>query len=290
MSRFWSKFEFRQWRDDKELKRCCKETRGFWIDCIVEMEDQETYFLEGTPDELCRVLNSTRKEFDRSVAELERTNAASVTKNQGLVKIVSRRLLKVANLREYNRLKQREHRRQETVKPASNAPSKELEIKTLREEEFKKKEEKKIHMSETSSDVDVIFAYWQAALNHPNAKMTTERQTAIRARLREGYSVQQLIQAIDGCKNSPHHQGENDRGIIYDDLTLICRNGSKVEQFIGYLERKEINNGINQKSTRGHLDLADELERIGRAEREREAERGLLGSGGQDHFESDFPS
>jgi hypothetical protein len=156
MKKFWSKFEFRQWRDDKDLKRCSKETRGFWIDCIAEMEDSETYFVEGTQAELMRMLSCTADEFERSVEELERTNAASVSKNQGFVKIVSRRLLKAINLKEYNKLKQREHRRQENVKSVSNAPSKDIEIKSIREERIEEKKEEEREEASTPEESNVV--------------------------------------------------------------------------------------------------------------------------------------
>lgn len=117
-----------------------------------------------------------------------------------------------------------------------------------------------IHLSETSSDAPVsvvsfsvktsakeIFEFWQRTLNHPTSKLTSERERAIVARLREDYTVEQLKTAIQGCRASPYHQGQNDTGTIYDDLTLICRNGSKVEQFIGFTK-----NGANNGSTQNN--------------------------------------
>lgn len=132
MANFWFKFEWDAWRNDRQLRRCSKEARGFWIDCIAAMEELGTYFLEGTPDEICREVVADRGEFDRSIAELSRHEAATVEKSQGVVKIISRRLLKKANLTEYNRLKQREHRGQLVVNDESNEPSKELESESSR--------------------------------------------------------------------------------------------------------------------------------------------------------------
>lgn len=88
--------------------------------------------------------------------------------------------------------------------------------------------------SPPSADVSAVFSYWQTRLNHPTAKLTAERKRKVQARLREGYSVEQIKQAIDGCASSPFHLGQNDNGQVYDDLELICRNGSKIEQFIQY--------------------------------------------------------
>lgn len=54
----------------------------------------------------------------------------------------------------------------------------------------------------------------------------------IQARMDEGYSVDDLCAAIDGCHRSPFHQGENDDRRKYDTLDLIFRSGSKVQQFM----------------------------------------------------------
>jgi hypothetical protein len=83
--------------------------------------------------------------------------------------------------------------------------------------------------------LDRVFAHWQGVLDHKDAKLTPKRLKAIRARLYDGYTEDQLLRAIDGCKASAFHMGANDRERRYDDLTLICRDGEHVEQFIGYL-------------------------------------------------------
>jgi uncharacterized protein YdaU (DUF1376 family) len=85
-------------------------------------------------------------------------------------------------------------------------------------------------------DVSVIFSHWQKVHNHPDARLDEKRKNLIKQRLKD-YSVDDLKCAIDGCKVSPHHQGQNDQGMIYDDITLILRDATHVEQFIGYVKR-----------------------------------------------------
>lgn len=85
---------------------------------------------------------------------------------------------------------------------------------------------------EHMSSAKEIFEYWQKIMNHPQSKFTNDRKTKVEARLKEGYTKEQIIQAIDGCASSEHHMGKNDQGTVYDDLTLICRNGSKLEWFM----------------------------------------------------------
>lgn len=78
-----------------------------------------------------------------------------------------------------------------------------------------------------------LFQYWVAATdrNKSQTKLTPKRRTCITARLRDGYTVTDLKLAIDGCAASRFHQGENDGGTTYTDLTLIFRSGEHVEKF-----------------------------------------------------------
>lgn len=76
-----------------------------------------------------------------------------------------------------------------------------------------------------------VFAHWQKRCNHPKARLTPERAGKILARLKQGYSEADLRAAIDGCASSAFHSGTNETGAVYDDIELICRNGSNVERF-----------------------------------------------------------
>jgi len=85
--------------------------------------------------------------------------------------------------------------------------------------------------SSASADVAAVFAYWQTAMNHPQAKLTPKRRKLIAARLKD-YTLIEIQRAIDGCRASPFHMGQNETGTVYDDIELICRNGEKLESFI----------------------------------------------------------
>jgi uncharacterized phage protein (TIGR02220 family) len=78
-----------------------------------------------------------------------------------------------------------------------------------------------------ASPLDEIFEHWRAAFGmNGRARFTDGRKRAVRARLNEGYSVDDLKAAIDGCARSKFHRQNG-----HIDLTLICRNGEKVERF-----------------------------------------------------------
>lgn len=79
--------------------------------------------------------------------------------------------------------------------------------------------------------------------HHPrSAKVLTQTSKEfklIAERLREGYSVEDLCAAVDGCHISPFHCGQNDAGKKYQDLALIMRDSSKVANFIEYADGKK---------------------------------------------------
>lgn len=80
-----------------------------------------------------------------------------------------------------------------------------------------------------------LFEYWREVMGKsPSTKPTPNRIAKIKARLKDGYTAEQIKQAIDGCRMSDYHMGKNDSGKVYDCLTLICRSAEKLEQFIGY--------------------------------------------------------
>lgn len=76
----------------------------------------------------------------------------------------------------------------------------------------------------------LVYDYWRVRTGHHGAKLLPERARHIMARLREGFSVVDLFNAIDGCALSEFHAGVNDRGEKYDWVENIMRNGSTVEK------------------------------------------------------------
>ena len=63
------------------------------------------------------------------------------------------------------------------------------------------------------------------------------RDRAIRDRIRDGYSEQDLLDAIEGCALSDFHMGQNDRRSKYNDLSLICRDAAHLDRFIEIFEQ-----------------------------------------------------
>lgn len=78
------------------------------------------------------------------------------------------------------------------------------------------------------SGVREVFEYWQTTFNHHDALLDSKRQSKIKARLKEKFTVEKLKTAIDGVKNSPWHI-ENKQ----DELCIILRDAPQVEKFLG---------------------------------------------------------
>ena len=78
-----------------------------------------------------------------------------------------------------------------------------------------------------------LFSYWCDVMGKSisTSKLTPKRDKAIKARLKEGYTTEQIKAAIDGCRNDPFSMGQNDRQKPFNDIELICRTGEKLESY-----------------------------------------------------------
>lgn len=80
----------------------------------------------------------------------------------------------------------------------------------------------------TAQQVREIFEYWVDVFNKNGAtKLTADRAQKVRARLKEGYTVEQIQCAILGCSKDAWHV---EKGV--NDLEYICRKGSNVERLM----------------------------------------------------------
>lgn len=82
-----------------------------------------------------------------------------------------------------------------------------------------------------------VFNFWRDLLSNSRSRLDDKRRKAIRERLRDGYTVEDLHLACLGCKASGFHNGENDRRRRYVSIELICRDADHVDQFIELAER-----------------------------------------------------
>lgn len=94
--------------------------------------------------------------------------------------------------------------------------------------------------TDNGDQIREVFAHYRT--HHPRSfrepQSTSEEWKRIRARLREGFTVEDLKQAIDGCHVCPHNCGQNSQNQKYQDLKLIVKDGGQVTRFMEEWENR----------------------------------------------------
>ncbi len=108
----------------------------------------------------------------------------------------------------------------------------EIEIGMECEEGKEKEKDSSAVSQKISQKILEVFAYWQSVLNHPRAKFDKKRKKMITDALKM-FEVAELKKAIDGCRLSKFHMGENDRCTKYTSISIIFGRGAEqTEKFI----------------------------------------------------------
>lgn len=89
------------------------------------------------------------------------------------------------------------------------------------------------HRPSPTEAVSRVFEHWRTAYNHPKAQLDAKRTKVIREALKH-YAESDLLTAISGYKNSPHHMGKNDRQTKYDDIELFLRDSKHIDAGIAF--------------------------------------------------------
>ena len=113
------------------------------------------------------------------------------------------------------------------------------------------------------SEILEIFDYWVQVMNKNTklCKLTPKRKKAIKSRLDEGYDIDIIKMAIDGCRADKWSMGQNSRNKAFNDIELICRTGEKVEYFAeGVIDNTMTAEELNGQSC---FDMPNNVIRIG---------------------------
>ena len=119
----------------------------------------------------------------------------------------------------------------------SNAKHKTLNTK---QETLNNNQEPLSDLSAKANEPYEIFVYWKEVMKkNGSAKFTPKRLKAVKDRLKQEYTVDEIKQAIYGCSVTPHNNGtsKENYGKRFDCLELICRNGENVERFAGNAQK-----------------------------------------------------
>jgi len=88
-------------------------------------------------------------------------------------------------------------------------------------------------------EIEEVFEFWKSKRARaigkdggPEMKLTGKRESKIRARLKEGYTVNMLKEAVIGLLSSKYHR---ENGFL--DIELICRDQSHVEKYRAWFKK-----------------------------------------------------
>ena len=94
---------------------------------------------------------------------------------------------------------------------------------------LKEKEQSDKPTSSESEDIREVFDFWRKEFG-PKAKLTKDRIGKIKARLKEGFTAEELKQAVSGCKKSDYHVSGR-----YTGINTILKSAETVEGHIARL-------------------------------------------------------
>jgi hypothetical protein len=128
------------------------------------------------------------------------------------------------------------------IQKAQQQLNKKKESKIKKEKDLEKNTSK----SKTDATPNNICAHIYYIINHyqkyhPKSMRSVKKNSGIykkiEGRLIEGYSVEELCNAIDGQHQSPFHLGDNKTQTEYLQLELVVRSGEKVDQFLAIFDK-----------------------------------------------------
>lgn len=95
-----------------------------------------------------------------------------------------------------------------------------------------------------SGDVSVrtVFDFWQTTMNHPGAKLDAKRRGKIQARLKDGFSAEDLCKAIEGAKSDSWLMGSNPSKKVYDGIETVLRDAAQVEKLKALVGQPVVSN------------------------------------------------
>lgn len=79
--------------------------------------------------------------------------------------------------------------------------------------------------------VRAVFEGWLASTGRTDRTVLDAKRKRLIVNALKAYSLDDVLDAVRGWRNSPHHRGENDSATVYDDLGLLLRDAAHIEKF-----------------------------------------------------------
>jgi hypothetical protein len=105
-----------------------------------------------------------------------------------------------------------------------------------RDREQRKRTETEENIVKLPDACGTVFEHWKSIHGHGAAKLTADRRKVVVKAL-QNYSPDELCECISGYKASAWHQGQNERGQVYDALELMLRDAKHIDAGISYARK-----------------------------------------------------
>lgn len=103
--------------------------------------------------------------------------------------------------------------------------------------------------SSVEEQVREVFAGWlqETGRDAGRTKLTDDRRRAVAKCLRAGYSPTDILAAVKGVRSSAFHMGKGSgrEGRPLDDLTDVCRQPARIEQWAALQDRPDADAGAD---------------------------------------------
>lgn len=83
-----------------------------------------------------------------------------------------------------------------------------------------------------AAEASRVFEAWRELTGHSKAKFDQKRKARIQARIRDGFTSDQLIQAISNRIHDKWLMGENPGGKVFDGIETLLRDCAQVERLM----------------------------------------------------------
>jgi hypothetical protein len=104
-------------------------------------------------------------------------------------------------------------------------------------------EQKPDGATQRKSDIRYVFEAWKHDTGQHRAKLDRKREARISARLRDGFSREDLVRAIANRRLDPFLMGENPHGRTYNGIQTLLRDVEQVERLLA-LDESAADGGV----------------------------------------------
>lgn len=268
------------WLQDVALRAVSAEARGLWADMLCLMHQGQPYghlTLNQRPMPTAVLARIFGESLERTTALLEELSSAGIYSRTSNETIYSRRMVRDEETRTKRaeggqlggspRLKKvRPKVRPKVQRPSNLAPRARARTSSSSSSASSSSSSASAsspsgngvpseHSSagaDNSVSIRQVFDHYRSyhPKAYPSPRSDSKEWRLIANRLKDGFTVADLCEAVDGAHRSPWHCGENPEGRKYQSLELIVRNGSKVSQFLEYATLDEP--VVSQKEQKSH--------------------------------------